>query len=80
LSFTLPWLVIGIGIVSSLFISYIPEFAAVGQEGVRQFLWFLEVFGKGSPLQGLLLMSLAFSFVCVLFDVFAATRIFYSEQ
>ncbi|MDC0834847.1 hypothetical protein POG22_17820 [Geitlerinema sp. CS-897] len=74
LSFALPWLVVGAVLASLLSMSYLPTVAPVGQEGVRQFLWFLKVFGEGSPLVALLWMGSACSFVAVLFDIFAATR------
>ncbi|MGC9506229.1 hypothetical protein [Baaleninema sp.] len=79
-SFALPWLVFGAAFASLLSLSYIPTVAPVGQEGVRLFVWFLKVFGEGSPLEALLWMGSACSFVAVLFDVFAATRTSYNTQ
>lgn len=71
LSFTLPLLVLGVGVLTSISISYIPNCTALGQAGVRWLLAFLDVFGAGHPFQGLIWLGFAFSFVAVLFDAFA---------
>lgn len=68
LSFALPVLVLGVGVLSSIFISYIPKCATLGQAGVRLLLDFTAAFGEGHPLQGILWLGCTFSFVAVLFN------------
>ncbi len=71
-SFLLPGLVFAAGALALLVMSYIPLCTQLGHAGLRLLLEFLAIFGTGHPLQGLLWLGFSFSFVAVLFDMFAS--------
>ncbi len=70
LSFLTPLLLLGVGLVSLLGVSYIPGVAELGQLGTAQLLTFLSIFGDGYPIQGMLTIGITCSTVAGLFDVF----------
>ncbi|TAN99261.1 MAG: hypothetical protein EYR95_11155 [Phormidium sp. SL48-SHIP] len=71
-SFMLPGLVFAAGALALFVMSYIPLCTQIGHAGLHWLLEFLAVFGTGHPLQGLLWLGFSFSFVAVLFDMFAS--------
>lgn len=76
LSFTAP-VVIVVGMLGCLIaIGYLPNLETAGQVGVEQLSKFLETFGSGNSVQGLLTIGLACSLVGVLFDAYT----FYRQQ
>lgn len=72
LSFIAPLLLIGAGLTSFSLIGLVPALQGVGRSGEDQILQFLATFGSGSPLQGFLVIGLAFGLVGALFDTYAA--------
>ncbi|MEG4320193.1 MULTISPECIES: hypothetical protein [unclassified Microcoleus] len=72
LSFVAPLLLIGAGLTSCSLICLVPALQAVGRSGEDQILQFLATFGSGCPLQGFLVIGLAFGLVGALFDTYAA--------
>ncbi len=72
----LPGFVFAAGALALLVMSYIP----LGHIGLHWLLEFLAVFGTGHPLQGLLWLGFSFSFVAVLFDMFASFHIVPEQQ
>jgi len=72
LSFIAPLLLIGAGLTSCSLIGLVPALQAVGRSGEDQILQFLATFGSGCPLQGFLVIGLAFGLVGALFDTYAA--------
>ncbi|MCD8489628.1 MAG: hypothetical protein LRZ84_23540 [Desertifilum sp.] len=76
LSFLAPSLVFGLIWMSLGVSGRIPGLAALSQTGVTQVQNFLATFGSGQPLEGLLVIGIACSFVGMLFDSYA----FYRDQ
>ncbi|MEG3859131.1 hypothetical protein [Microcoleus sp. herbarium12] len=72
LSFVAPLLLIGAGLTSCSLLCLVPALQAVGRSGQDQILQFLATFGSGCPLQGFLVIGLAFGLVGALFDTYAA--------
>jgi hypothetical protein len=72
LSFITPILVFVGGLISFTLIGYLPLLAALGQLCSHQILKFLAVFGRGNPLEGVLIIAMTFSFVGALFDTYAS--------
>ncbi len=75
-SFLMPILLLGILLISLAAIGQIPGLDGVRATGLEQILHFLSVFGSGSAVQGLFVISSVASLVGVLFD----TYIFYRYQ
>ncbi|WP_293129887.1 hypothetical protein [Microcoleus sp. bin38.metabat.b11b12b14.051] len=72
LSFVAPLLLIGAGLTSCSLLCHVPALQAVGRSGEDQIVQFLATFGSGCPLQGFLVIGLAFGLVGALFDTYAA--------
>lgn len=72
LSFITPIFVFVGGVISFTLISYLPKLTALGQLCSHQILQFLAVFGRGNPLEGILIIAMTFSFVGALFDTYAS--------
>ncbi|MDF5731870.1 MAG: hypothetical protein PUP92_28660 [Rhizonema sp. PD38] len=73
-SFFAPLFLVG-GILIVLFsLGYIPGLQSVSIASVTQIWQFLAMFGSGTPLRGLFVISLTCSFVGALFDTYACYR------
>lgn len=74
LSFIAPILIVGsIFLFLSIF-AYIPGLQGIISGILTQIIHFLATFGTGSPINGLLVISLTWGFVGGLFDVYAFYR------
>lgn len=73
-SFVAPMLLVGVALVSLSLIGYIPGLQGMGQAIAAQILQVLATFGSGSPLRGLVVISLTCSLVGALFDTYAFYR------
>ena len=71
LSFLAPIFLVAVVWVVLFLIGYLPHLEAVGQVGTVHVSQFLEVFGSGSSVRGLVIIGLACSSVGVLFDTYA---------
>lgn len=74
LSFVAPMLLVGAVLVGTSIIRYIPGLQRFSCAIAEQILQFLATFGSGSPLHGLLVISLTCSLVGGLFDTYAFYR------
>ncbi|WP_353933198.1 hypothetical protein WJM97_16925 [Okeanomitos corallinicola TIOX110] len=73
-SFIAPMFLVG-GILVCLCVSgFIPGLQGLTEDIPSQILHFLATFGTGSPVNGLLVISLTFGFVGGLFDIYAYYR------
>ena len=72
--FILPIAIVGFMLGSVLIVSLIPGFMELGSQSVDSILQFLAVFGSGKPVAGMITLSLAGSFVGILFDLFNIYR------
>ncbi|MEM1367479.1 MAG: hypothetical protein AAGG02_05555 [Cyanobacteria bacterium P01_H01_bin.15] len=70
LSFLVPLVLVGLVLVIIMGLSHLPGVAHLGQASLAQTLTFLELFGEGSVLQGVLTLGFASSGVGVLFAAF----------
>lgn len=69
MSFSAPVILIG-GVLGFLILtSYVPGFLEVSNQGMLYILDFLEVFGSGKPLQGLITIGITLSIVGMLLDI-----------
>jgi hypothetical protein len=73
-SFLTPVVFIGFIVVALFLLGHIPRLEIVGIEGVEQILRFLAVFGSGSSVRGVIVISSASALVGVLFDAYALYR------
>ena len=71
LSFVAPLLLIGAGLTSFSLIGLVPALQGFGHSGEEMILQFLATFGSGCPLQGFLVIGIAFGLVGALFDTYA---------
>ena len=74
LSFVVPMLIVGALLVSISLVGCIPGLHDVTQAIANQVLQFLATFGSGSPVDGLLVISMTCSLVGGLFDTYAFYR------
>jgi hypothetical protein len=74
LSFLAPLLFIGTILSSLLVFKHIPHLESISQMGLSQLLNFLTVFGTGSAVRGLLIISGVSSVVSILFDTYTFYR------
>ncbi|BAY08055.1 hypothetical protein [Calothrix sp. NIES-2098] len=73
-SFVVPMFLVG-GFLLILSLSgHIPGFQGITEAIATQIIHFLATFGSGTPLRGLVVISLTCSFVGALFDVYAYYR------
>ncbi len=70
-SFIAPLLLICAGLTSFSLICLVPALQGVGHSGEEMILQFLATFGSGCPLQGFLVIGVAFGLVGALFDTYA---------
>lgn len=75
-SFLTPVLFLGLLLVGSVVVSYVPHLATFGDSSLEQITHFLQVFGSGNVWRGLTVIGLVGSLVGILFD----TYIFYRFQ
>ncbi len=73
-SFLTPIVFIGLILATLLGLGHIPHLEVVGLEGVDQISHFLAVFGNGSSIQGLIVISATSTLVGVLFDAYTLYR------
>jgi hypothetical protein len=74
LSFAVPTLTLGLGLVIAEAVAQIPGLTHLGESVVHQLLQFLSTFGSGRPFQGTVVIGLTCSLVGVLFDAYALYR------
>lgn len=55
-------------------VSYVPGLQQIGHLGVGMLSQFLNTFGSGSPIEGMLVIGCTFSFVTGLFDAYTFYR------
>ncbi|WP_414562769.1 MULTISPECIES: hypothetical protein [unclassified Anabaena] len=73
-SFAAPMLLVG-GVVFVLpLIGHVPALQAAAESSATRIIHFLAIFGSGTPLHGLLIISSTCSFVGALFDSYAYYR------
>jgi hypothetical protein len=68
LSFVTPTLLLGATIVSFAVVGYLPFLESVSRLCIDQILKFLETFGSGNALHGILIIAMTCSLVGTLFD------------
>ncbi|MBD2357058.1 hypothetical protein H6G41_20925 [Tolypothrix sp. FACHB-123] len=73
-SFLVPMFLVGGFLLMLPVIGYLPGLQALTEAIASQIIYFLGIFGTDSPLRGLIVISLTFSFVGALFDVYAYYR------
>ncbi|MBD2436898.1 hypothetical protein [Nostoc sp. FACHB-110] len=73
-SFVAPMLFIGGTLLILSCLGYFPGLQVVTEASAKGILHFLAIFGSGTPLRGLLIISLTWSFVGALFDTYAYYR------
>lgn len=73
-SFLTPVVFIGLIVATLSFLGHIPHLEIVGIEGVEHISRFLAVFGSGSTVQGIIVISSASALVGVLFDAYTLYR------
>jgi hypothetical protein len=74
LSFLAPLLLIGTLLSGLLMVKHIPHLGTMSQMGLDLLLSFLTVFGTGSAVQGLLIISGVSTVVSILFDTYTFYR------
>ena len=75
-SFLTPVLFLGLLLIGSIVISYLPYLSNLGNSSLEQIIHFLQIFGSNSAWRGLIVIGLVGSLVGILFD----TYIFYRVQ
>ncbi|MBN3890664.1 MAG: hypothetical protein HWQ43_16365 [Nostoc sp. JL31] len=73
-SFVLPMFLVGGGFLFLSLIGNIPGLQDLTEAIATEIMDFLATFGSGTPLRGLFVISLTFSFVGALFDMFVYYR------
>lgn len=73
-SFVVPMFLIGSLLLALSLIGYIPGLQEVPEAITTLIMEFLSIFGSGTPLCGLFVICLTFSFVGALFEVYAYYR------
>lgn len=73
-SFVVPMFLIGGGFLFLYLIGNIPGLQDLTEAIATEIMDFLATFGSGTPLRGLFVISLTFSFVGALFDMFVYYR------
>ena len=75
LSFVAPIVLVTVLLGGFSVISYVPGLVTIGNVGATQLLTFLVIFGKGCPLEGVMVIGLTCSLVGALFDTYASAVI-----
>ena len=73
-SFVVPMFLVGGFLLLLPFLGYIPGLQGMTEAIATQIIHFLATFGSGSPLGGLIVISLTCSFVGALFDMYVYYR------
>jgi hypothetical protein len=73
-SFLTPVLFIGIILATLFTVGHFPPLEVVGTVGIEQVLHFLSIFGSGSALAGVVVISTTGSLVGMLFDAYTFYR------
>ena len=73
-SFVLPMFLIGGGFLFLSLLGNFPGLQELTEAIATEIMHFLATFGSGTPLRGLFVISLTFSFVGALFDMFVYYR------
>ena len=73
-SFVAPMLLVGGLLLAISLISYIPNLEKISEAIAWRVMQFLATFGSGTPLRGILVISLTCGFVGALFDMYAYYR------
>ena len=74
LSFLSPILLVGTILTTVLLVSYIPGIESSSQAIIVSIVWFLGVFGTGSPIAGLLIIGFTCGIVGGLFNLYTLSR------
>lgn len=67
-------ILIGVILVGLSLVGFIPGFEVLCQSGIETLAQFLETFGNGSPMEGILAIGFAFAVVGAIFDTYASYR------
>jgi hypothetical protein len=73
-SFLTPALFIGVILATLFVVGLIPRLEVVGTVGIEQVFLFLSIFGSGSALWGVVIISTTGSLVGMLFDAYTFYR------
>ncbi|OUL21515.1 hypothetical protein [Nostoc sp. 106C] len=73
-SFVVPMFLVGGFLLLLSLVGHIPGLQRIAEAIATQIIHFLATFGSGTPLRGLLVISLTCSFVGALFDIYAYYR------
>ncbi|MEH2310239.1 MAG: hypothetical protein V7K18_13830 [Nostoc sp.] len=73
-SFVAPMLLVGGGLFLLSLIGHFPGLQELTEAIATEIMHFLATFGSGTPLRGLFVISLTWSFVGALFDMYAYYR------
>ncbi len=73
-SFVVPIFLVGGLLLLAFLLGHIPGLQGITEAIATQIIHFLATFGSGTPLRGLLVISLTCSFVGALFDIYAYYR------
>lgn len=73
-SFVVPVFLVGGLLLLAFILGYIPGLQGITEAIATQIIHFLAAFGSGTPLRGLLVISLTCSFVGGLFDTYVYYR------
>ncbi|AFY43261.1 hypothetical protein [Nostoc sp. PCC 7107] len=73
-SFVAPIFLVGGILMLLAVIGYMPGLQALTEASATGILHFLAIFGSGTPLRGLVIIGLTWSFVGALFDTYAYCR------
>ena len=73
-SFVAPMLLVGGGLFLLSLIGHFPGLQELTEAIATQIMHFLATYGSGTPLRGLFVISLTWSFVGALFDMYAYYR------
>jgi hypothetical protein len=73
-SFAAPVFLVGGGLLLLSVIGYFPGLQELSEAIATQIMHFLAIFGSGTPLRGLFVISLTCSFVGALFDTYVCYR------
>ncbi|MEH2275107.1 MAG: hypothetical protein V7K40_10060 [Nostoc sp.] len=73
-SFVAPMLIVGGGLFLLSLIGHFPGLQELTEAIATEIMHFLATFGSGTPLRGLFVISLTWSFVGALFDMYAYYR------
>lgn len=73
-SFVAPVFLIGAILVCLSLVGFVPGFEILCQSGIEGLARFLEIFGDGSPMEGVFAIGFAFAIVGAIFDTYASYR------